>query len=432
MSPSTSTWKVGRVDSVAEYVTVGFVGSQAAHHVDSGIPLLRGQNVRPYRIDMSNLKYINDVTHEKWSKSALSAGDVVIVRVGYPGTAAVIPEGLGDLNAASLVIVRPDQTRLSADYFVSVLNSPWGKAMVESRFVGSAQQVLNAGAVAALEIPLPDIQVQRQIASILHAYDELIDNNSRRIEILEEMAQAIYREWFVEFRYPGHEEVPLVDSELCPIPEGWTVRRLGECVAAEKGLSYKGEFLTDEGTPMANLKCFDRTGGFRRSGSKPYSGPFKVQHSIVPGDLIVANTDLTQAGTVIGSPALVPHRGFEEGGLISHHLFAVRFSASSVDKHYLYRALQNERFRSYARGCASGTTVLGFRASDFLSFPLVVPGLEVQAAFSSIVSDLYSLSERLSELSENLSETRDLLLPRLISGEIDVSGLDIESADSSV
>jgi len=260
----------------------------------------------------------------------------------------------------------------------------------------------------------------------------LIENNAQRIEILEEMAQAIYREWFVEFRYPGHEDVPLVDSELGPIPEGWTVRRLGECVAAEKGLSYKGEFLTDEGTPMANLKCFDRTGGFRRSGSKPYSGPFKVQHSIVPGDLIVANTDLTQAGTVIGSPALVPHRGFEEGGLISHHLFAVRFSASSVDKHYLYRALQNERFRSYARGCASGTTVLGFRASDFLSFPLVVPDLEVQAAFSSTVSDLYSLSERLAELSENLQETRDLLLPKLISGEIDVSELDIELAGSSV
>lgn len=384
--------------------------------------------------ETNKFRFISQSTFDRIRCTEIQPNHVLVSRMPDPIGRAWCVEVLAHraVTAVDVAIVETDPSRLLPKYCAYYLNSPLNLRYAGSRASGTTRLRITRRDLSGFPIPVPEIKVQDRIVGLLSAYDELIENNTRRIEILEEMAQAIYREWFVEFRYPGHEDDPLVDSELGPIPKGWTVRRLGECVAAEKGLSYKGEFLTDEGTPMANLKCFDRTGGFRRSGSKPYSGPFKVQHSIVPGDLIVANTDLTQAGTVIGSPALVPHRGFEEGGLISHHLFAVRFSASSVDKHYLYRALQNERFRSYARGCASGTTVLGFRASDFLSFPLVVPDLEVQAAFSSIVSDLYSLSERLSELSENLSETRDLLLPKLISGEIDVSELDIELAGSSV
>ncbi len=245
------------------------------------------------------------------------------------------------------------------------------------------------------------------------------------------MAQAIYREWFVHFRYPGHEYAALVDSPLGPIPEGWEVKRLGEVIDVDKGLSYKGVHLTEVGTPMANLKCF-RTGcGFRRAGTKPYSGPFRPKHEIVPGDLIVANTDLTQAGMVIGSPALIPRRGFELGGIISHHLFAVRCAMPEI-RPWLYQVFCEERFRSYARGVASGTTVLGFRPADLLSYPVAYPPRNLSGVFGTFAGHLGEMAEDLSDASEYLAGIRDLLLPKLLTGQIDVSGLDLDALTESV
>jgi len=211
---------------------------------------------------------------------------------------------------------------------------------------------------------------------------------SRRIDLLEQMAQTIYREWFVRFRYPSHDGAALVDSQVGLIPEGWEVKALGALVHVDKGLSYKGAHLTKAGVPMANLKCFRPGGGFRRDGTKPYSGPFKKKHDIAPGDLIMANTDLTQAGSVIGSPAIVPRRGFETGGIISHHVFAIRCSDRDLIP-WLYQVFRDDRCRSFARGVASGTTVLGFRPTDLLSFQLPCPPPELWRPFSALGSDLH-------------------------------------------
>ena len=221
MSQSGSNWQMTKVKNLAEYITVGFVGSMSSLFVEDGVPLLRGQNIHEYSLNLTNLKYISQETHSKWKKSALMPGDVVIVRVGYPGTACVIPNGVGELNAASLVIVRPDPKKLDANFLCYVINSPWGKAQVSGRLVGAAQQVFNTQTAAELEISCPPLPTQQRIANILSAYDELIKNCQRRIEILESMARALYREWFVYFRYPGYESVPLVPSTLGDIPMGW-------------------------------------------------------------------------------------------------------------------------------------------------------------------------------------------------------------------
>jgi type I restriction enzyme S subunit len=291
--------------------------------------------------------------------------------------------------------------------------------------VGASNPTLNRNHLHLLPASVPDVLTQRKIAAILSAYDDLIENNNRRIKLLEEMAQRIYREWFVDFRYPGHEGVPLVDSELGPVPEGWAVCALGNVATVNKGLSYTGAYLTESGVPMANLKCFDRDGGFRREGTKPYSGPFKQKQSIRPGDLIVANTDLTQAGNVIGSPAIVPRRGFEQGGLISHHLFVVRSIRHDVDNAFLYHALRDDRARAFCRGRSSGTTVLGLRTADYEAYPVVLPPSALLERYSDLAGASLDLGEKMDDAAENLRAAQDLLLPRLISGEIDVTDLDI-------
>lgn len=289
---------------------------------------------------------------------------------------------------------------------------------------GTTHQTIYYPEVKAFHVCRPPVEVQRRIADVLASIDELIENYRRQVEVLEEMAKAVYREWFVYFRYPGHETATFVDSPLGPIPDRWQVKPLGRLVAIDKGLSYKGAHLGETGTPMANLKCFRPGGGFRRDGTKPYDGPFRPKHKIKAGDLIVANTDLTQAGSVIGSPALVPRRGFEAGGIISHHLFAVR-GCDGSSKYWLFEALQDVRFREYARSVASGTTVLGFKPADMNAYPVLVPPPKMVEAFGGLASDMLQNVERLNESIEILAETRDLLLPRLVTGQIDVSSLDL-------
>ena len=308
----------------------------------------------------------------------------------------------------------------------------WLQTLGLSRFdVGASNPTLNRNHLHLLPVRVPDVLTQTVISLTLTSYDDLIENNARRIAILEEMAQAIYRQWFIEFRYPGHESVPLVASELGPIPTGWRVSAIGNVVSIDKGLSYKGAYLTEEGVPMANLKCFRPGGGFRRDATKPYSGEFKPKHVIRAGDVIVANTDLTQAGNVIGSPAIVPRHGFENGGIISHHLFVVRRENSDLNRSYVYQLLADGRFRSFARGTASGTTVLGFRTADLLAYPAVLPSPDLMRRYGAMADDLVDLAEDLEDANDNLRATRDFLIPRLISGEIDVSDLDIDVRDAA-
>lgn len=288
---------------------------------------------------------------------------------------------------------------------------------------GASNPTLNRNHLHLLEVSVLPPDQQRSVADRLSAFDDLIENNRRRIEILEEIARLLYREWFVHFRYPGHEDVELVDSELGPIPEGWEVKRISEVASVNKGLSYKGAHLTDDGLPMANLKCLAPSGGFARRGTKGYDGPFKERHAILPGDILVANTDLTQAGNVIGSAGMVPRAGFEDGGLLSHHLFRVRPQIGSFT---LLRALQSDRMRALARSVASGTTVLGMRTDDFERFALAWPPDELLADFESTQQPMHQLIENLHDQNAVLQEARDLLLPRLVSGELDVSELDLD------
>lgn len=349
---------------------------------------------------------------------------VVTGRYGTLGKVFFVEEPFWPLNTTLYVSDFHGNDERFISYFLQCQS-------LAARDGASAVPGINRNVLHRLPAKRPPLQTQRKITAVLSAYDDLIENNNRRIKILEEMAQRIYREWFVEFRYPGHENVPLVDSQLDPIPQMWRVVSLGDLASIDKGLSYQGAYLTENGPPMANLKCFDVDGGFRRDGTKPYSGSFKERHAVSPGTLIVANTDLTQAGNVIGSPAIIPHRGFSNGGLITHHLFAIRPHREGLGRGFLYHALKDIRFRDFARARASGTTVLGLRTIDCQQYPVLLPPEELRDVFSLQADAMLEQAEALEDAAEVLRYTRDLLLPRLISGDVDVTDLDIEVPEAA-
>jgi type I restriction enzyme S subunit len=384
-------------------------------------------------LDLTEVRHISEEDFSQWTRRVEpQAGDVVFTYEATLHRYALIPEDFRGCLGRRLALIRPDPDVVLPRFLHFLMLGPAWHATVTERIISGA----TVDRIPIIDFPnfpvtVPDVPTQDGVAAILGLLDDLIENNRRRIELLEEMAQAIYREWFVRFRYPGHEDATFVDSPLGPIPEGWEVRNLGDVAAIDKGISYKGAYLTEVGTPMANLKCFRPGRGFRRDGTKPYSGPCKPKHRVAPGDLIMANTDLTQSGAVIGSPAFIPRRGFESGGIISHHLFAIRCSDRDL-RPFLYWLFTDDAFRSYARSVASGTTVLGFRPVDLVSFRFARPPATLLKRFAQIAVDVAELAEDLEDSIQEVAGIRDLLLPKLVTGEIDVSHLYLDAVVGSV
>lgn len=217
----------------------------------------------------------------------------------------------------------------------------------------------------------------------------------------------------------------MVESELGLIPEGWEVRTLYDEIESAKGLSYKGIGLSDSGIPLHNLNSVYEGGGYKFEGIKYYTGDFKEKHKTSPGDIIVTNTEQGFEYRLIGFPAIIP-RCFGEEGIFSHHIFRVRPTSDSyLKRSFIYYLLMTEVVRHQIIAYANGTTV-NMLSNDGLKFPkFVKPPEKLVELFDNIAQSQFDLIEFYVEKNTNLRRTRDLLLPKLISGELDVSELDI-------
>lgn len=431
-----SEWRETSIEEIAapsRYAVIGGPFGSALgrkDYVDNGVPVIRGaQLTGPASFTHDDLVFVTEEKADRQAGNLARPGDVIVTQRGTVGQVGRIPSPAPFpryLLSQSQMKLTVDDSKADPQFIYYALLGPPAQAQLHGSTISAGVPHINLATFRGLVLDLPPVRTQRRIGNLLGALDDLMENNRRRTDLLEQMAQAVYREWFVEFRYLGHKDAVFVDSPLGPIPEGWQVKPLRDLIDVEKGLSYKGAHLTETGTPMANLKCFRPGGGFRRASTKPYSGPFKPKHEIVPGDLIIANTDLTQAGAVIGSPAFVPRRGFETGGIISHHLFAVRCAEPAMLP-WLYQVFREERFRDYARGVASGTTVLGLRPADLLAYEVACPPREQYLGFGELAGDVSELAEDLNDGADQLATIRDLLLPKLVTGQIDVSHLDLNT-----
>jgi type I restriction enzyme S subunit len=406
--PLKNGWRKVKLKEVCREITVGHVGSMAKEYVEEGIPFLRSQNILPFSLELSSVKYITPEFHAKLKKSALVPGDVAVVRTGYPGTACVIPSKLSICNCADLVIIRPSE-EVNAKYLTCIFNSTWGQGTIAGTLVGVAQQHFNVSAAKEMEVNLPPRHTQDKIAAILSAYDRLIENNTRRIEILEEMARSIYREWFVKFRFPGHEQVQMVDSELGLIPEGWEVKNLSEICEIIMGLSPKSEFYNEnaEGLPLhqgvTNFGAWFPT-------DKVYTTTITRLAKI--GDILFSVR--APVGRInIANKTIVIGRG----------ICAIR--SKTGKQNFVLQQLKDKFYEDNLMG--GGTIYPSVTKEEVQKIKMLVPLPENILAFESQSLPVFRQIEVFLLKNLNLRQTRDLLLPRLISGEIDVENLDINT-----
>ena len=207
---------------------------------EKGVLFLNTTNIVQNRLDITEANFVSPEKFNEIKKGRLQRFDIVMTARGSIGKVALFdcnpPEGL--INA-QMLILRADGEGIDQRFLFYQICSDNFQTKLKNFASGSAQPQIPIIDLQEIEIAVPDFSTQCKIAAVLSAYDDLIENNTRRIEILEEMASAIYREWFVEFRFPGHEQVPMVESELGLIPQGWEVKQLGEIVS--EIIDYRGK-----------------------------------------------------------------------------------------------------------------------------------------------------------------------------------------------
>jgi type I restriction enzyme S subunit len=266
------------------------------------------------------------------------------------------------------------------------------------RSTGATVRHLNMKDIRNLELPrLPTLPTQRKIAAVLSAYDDLIENNTRRIKILEDMAQSIYREWFVNFRFPGHKQVKMVASELGLIPEGWELVKIEQIVKrVPSGKKYSQKTVEQAGS----VPVLDQG----KSGIIGY-------HNDAPG--VIASED---------EPIIV---------FANHTCYQrmIQFPFSAI-QNVLPFLPHSEKHRNIYWLHWATKDLVDFNDykghwPEFMSKELSLPPVAICKQFGELIKPMVHLTHSFDRRNQNLRQTRDLLLPKLISGEIDVSDLDI-------
>jgi type I restriction enzyme S subunit len=289
---------------------------------------------------------------------------------------------------------------------------------LNGHITGAAQPKLSQGSLKRLSVTAPPFDLQVRIGNAIRALDGLIENNRRRVEILEEMAGLVYREWFVHFRFPGHEDVDLVDSDLGPIPDGWEVAPVSSAIGINPRESVsKGDerpFVTMADLSERSMVCSPSELRKGNSGAKFRNGDTlfaRITPCLENGKTGFVNW-LADGQVGRGSTEFLVFRG------------------EAVGPEFTYLLARTEDLRQHAIKSMSGASGRQrVRTECFDSYWLAVPPLDVQAEFAALVRPMFDLVKVLSQQTEVLREARDLLLPRLVSGELDVSELDLKFAE---
>ena len=290
---------------------------------------------------------------------------------------------------------------------------------------GATREALTKEVICNFEISIHSLPTQRKIASILSAYDDLIENNTRRIKILEEMAQMLYHEWFVDFRFPNHENVKMVESDLGLIPEGWKVVNLGKIAKVKGGKRLpKGRELLDKKTAHPYIRVKDMSDSGLDTSDIKYIDE-ETHQSIKRYIIYQEDIYISIAGT-IGRVGTIPKS--LSGANLTENAAKI-CEIKEIDYLLLLSYLCTEAGQGQIASRIVGTSqpkLALFRIEEIL---VPLPPVNIQDNITSFLSYCYEHIENLKTKNQKLRETRDLLLPKLILGEIDVENLDIETLE---
>ena len=385
-------------------------------YVNSGTSLIRSQNVYNLSFDYNGLTHITEDAANKLKGVTVFNEDILLNITGDSvARTCIVPKGILPARVNQHVaIIRTDRKKMNWRFLNYYLASPKMQAHMLSLAVGkgASRNALTKQMIENFEVPYPPLSTQHRIATILSRYDSLIENYQKQIKLLEEAAQRLYKEWFIDLHFPGHENTKIVDG----VPEGWEKKKLSELFSFVRGKSYTSKELSDEGTIMVNLKNIQSFGGYKSDVEKHFIGTFKEEQTLMKGDLIMGVTDMTQERRLVGSVALIPD--FKETATFSMDL--IKLISFKLPNIYLYCAMRYGDVSRQIAPLANGVNVLHLKPEAISNIEMVVASDSIIEKFVSYTSKTIESILSLQSQLRLLTEARDRLLPKLMSGEIEI------------
>lgn len=387
------------------------------NEADSGFYFVSCKDVKDGWIDYSGARQITEADYlETHRRTQLEPNDIVITNSGTIGRMALV-SNVSETNRTtfqkSVAIVKPDTKKVIPQwlYYSLIAN----RNVLIGWAGGTAQKNLLLRDMRAFKVYVPSFSVQHKIAAILSAYDDLIKNNLRRIKVLEEIAQSLYREWFVNFRFPGHEKIRMVDSLMGKIPEGWKILRLdsfGEIITgktpSKKRPEYYGDYMPFIKLPdmHGNMFCISTQDNLSKAGAESQRVKTLPPNSLCvscigTGGVVTITSDHSQTNQQINS-----------------------IITSTINREFLFFALRGLKGTILNQG-ATGATMTNLSRGKFANLQVVYPPSTILLRYNEITSPIFNQCLNMQKQNMNLIATRDLIIPKLISGELDVSELDI-------
>ena len=392
-------WEETTLEAVCDLITDGAHLSPPS--VPIGKPMASVKDLTSFGIRIDSCRRISEEDFTKLVRQGCQPrkGDVLIAKDGATAldTVCEVKKNEDVVLLSSVAILRPNSTLIDSAYLRYYLDASTTRSYLKGSFISGAAipRVVLKDLKRAM-VRVPPLLVQRRIAGILSAYDDLIENNLRRIRILEEMARALYREWFVHFRFPGHESAPRVASALGPIPQGWKAKRLDEIAENFDRLRR----------PLSKM---ERAG---MQGEYPYYGAAKVfdyvNNYIFDGEYLLMAED----GSVITTERAPVLQLVNEKFWPNNHTHVLRGKAP-VSTHFLFLGLSLVDISPYITGAAQPKIT----QENMNRIPFFCGPEDLHRDFDRLAAPMIRQSQVLQRQTANLRRTRDLLLPQLLSGK---------------
>ena len=414
-SSNFNGWKITQLGNICDISSSKRIF--ASEYKTSGIPFYRGKEI----IEKFNKKPISTelfISPERFNEinnkfGVPKEGDILLTSVGTLGIPYLVGNEDFYFKDGNLTWFKQFKS-CNSRFLFFWFQSPFAKHQIETKSIGSTQKALTIDILKSFTIHLPPIKVQNKIVAILSSIDDKIELNNKINRNLEAQAQAIFKSWFVDFEPFGGK-----------MPKDWAKINLSDIADFVGGYSYKSNELQHSSDAMATIKNFDRNGGFKLDGFKEIipSSKLKDIQKVDLFDTLVAHTDLTQNADVIGNAEMLLSKARYSNIIISMDVVKV-IPKNGLSKFLLAALLKDARFKKHCLCYVNGTTVLHLSKKALPEYIFAFPNnVENVCDITNLLEGIYRKMARNIEENTRLSELRDTLLPKLMSGEIDISNI---------
>jgi type I restriction enzyme, S subunit len=383
--------------------------------VETGFPLIKAKEIVGGRIDFDTCDQISREDHlQVIARSKPEKGDTLFAHIGASLGEAAYVNTERPFSIKNIALFKPDPSKVNCRYLYYLVISPEFQALAKAARTGSAQPFLSLGHLRAHPLRYhKDLREQERIAAILTAYDDLIEVNWQRIELLERIAQRLFEEWFVRFRFPGHEAQAMVKAAKGSLPEGWKSGVLGDLVELRRDKTSPGEHLSAR--VYVPIECIGRK--------------TLALSEIKPWDEAQSSLQLFERdGILFGAMRAYFHKVAPApmAGITRSTCFVLRARSSSLFA-FATLALFRDETVAFAAANSKGSTIPYAQwAGSLERMPIAIPKLELLRRFDALVRPMLAMIMNSFEVNRQLAASRDLVLPRLISGEVSLSSAERE------